>query len=217
MEAINVLIADAHFLSRQGLKTLINRREDIEVVGEAASEKELLVKLDRHPGSLLVMDYDQPGSYSLNTLEQVKAKHPDLNILVISADQDKSAIYEAIEKEINGYLTKECGGEEILDAIQATAKGDRFYCSNVLNYILEKSFSKEEDCAPTPLTPREVQIVQFVAQGKIAKEIGAELHLSTHTVYTHRKNIMKKLRLNSTSELIVYAINNGLVPSKADL
>ena len=84
------------------------------------------------------------------------------------------------------------------------------YCTNVLNHLLEKSFPKD-DCSPVPLTPREIEIVRLVASGLIAKEIASELNLSTHTVYTHRKNIMKKLKFGTTSELVLYAVNEGII------
>jgi DNA-binding NarL/FixJ family response regulator len=142
-------------------------------------------------------------------------QYPNINILIISGDEDKKAIYDVLESGVNSFLTKTCDEHEIKDAIAATAKGDKFYCTRIIDYLLEKSFAKDEveDCSPTPLSPREVEIVRLIAQGLIAKEIADELSLSTHTIYTHRKNIMKKLNMNSSSELILYALNNGLVSS----
>ena len=91
-------------------------------------------------------------------------------------------------------------------------KENVFFCSKVLDIIMERSFGKPgEECAPTPLTPREIEIVRLTARGLIAKEIADVLSLSPHTIYTHRKNIMKKLKLNSSSELVLYAVNNGMI------
>ena len=112
---------------------------------------------------------------------------------------------------MNSFLTKECDETEILDAVMATAKNERFFCSKILNYILEKSFNKSISCKPSPLSQREVEIVRLIAKGLIAKEIADRLNLSTHTVYTHRKNIMSKLKVKSASELVLYAVNNGIV------
>ena len=112
---------------------------------------------------------------------------------------------------MNSFLSKQCDEKEILDAVLATAKGEKFYCTNVLNYLLEKSFPKETECKPLPLSAREVEIVQLISTGLIAKEIAGKLNLSTHTIYTHRKNIMKKLGIGSTSELVLYAVNEGIV------
>ena len=113
---------------------------------------------------------------------------------------------------MNSFLTKQCDEEEILDAIKATAKGDKFYCHKILDLIIERSFpSKSENCNATPLSPREKEILTLVAKGKIAKEIAAELHISPHTIYTHRKNILKKLKLTSPTEMIVYALEHGLI------
>ncbi|MEM6965044.1 MAG: response regulator transcription factor [Bacteroidota bacterium] len=108
-------------------------------------------------------------------------------------------------------MTKGCDEEEIINAIKATAKQERFFCNKILNFILEKSFAKSDDGTTTPLTTREIEIVRLVVEGKIAKEIADELNLSTHTIYTHRKNIMNKLELKSTSELVLYAVEKGFV------
>ena len=125
--------------------------------------------------------------------------------------------YSVVEDGVNSFLTKSCNEEEIINAVKATAKGEKFFCHKIINFILEKSFQKEDDnCEPTPLTPREIEIVRLVAQGKIAKEIASQLNLSTHTVYTHRKKIMKKLEFKHASDLVMYAISKGIVENPVD-
>ena len=111
---------------------------------------------------------------------------------------------------VNSFLSKKCDEKEIIDAVHATSKNEKYYCTNVLNCLLEKSFPKD-DCSPRPLSPREIEVVQLVAKGLIAKEIASELYLSTHTIYTHRKNIMKKLKIGTTSELVLYAVREGII------
>ena len=165
-------------------------------------------------GSLLmglVLDYNQPGYFSTETVEKIRQTSPLSKLLIISGDGDKKTIYQVLESGVNSYLSKNCGEKEIVDAVEATANNEKFYCTNVLNHLLEKSFPKEADCAPTPLSAREIEIVRLVASGLIAKEIAWKLNLSTHTVYTHRKNIMKKLKLGTTSELVLFAVNERLV------
>jgi DNA-binding NarL/FixJ family response regulator len=213
MHPISIILADRQYLIRTGLKSLFAGKEHLKIVGEASNEAELMDQLRQKPADLVILDHNQPNSFSKETVERLKTDFPNTNILIISADNHKESIYEILEKGINSFLTKSCDGDEIIDAVKAAAKGEKFFCTRVLDYLLEKSFAKEQDgnCSPTPLSPREIEIVQLVAQGLIAKEIADALNLSTHTIYTHRKNIMKKLKLNTASELVIYAVHTGLV------
>lgn len=213
METITVVLADEQHLVRTGLKQVLRQSENIKIVGEAGDEEELLELLEEQaPPAIVVMDYNQPDSFSHDTVKSIKQRAPQTHILIISADNEKRSIYRVLENGVNSFLTKTCGEEEILDAIFATAKGDKFFCTKIVDYLLEKSFSKEvENCEPTPLTTREIEIVRLIAKGLIAKEIASELNLSVHTVYTHRKKIMKKLAIGSSSELVLYAVNQGIL------
>lgn len=211
MQPISIILADRQYLIRAGLKSLFAGKEHLKVVGEASNEAELMDYLQQKPADLVILDHNQPNSFSKETVERLKTDFPNTNILIISADNHKESIYEILEKGINSFLTKSCDGDEIIDAVKAAAKGEKFFCTRILDYLLEKSFAKEQDGNCTPLSPREVEIVQLVAQGLIAKEIADTLNLSTHTIYTHRKNIMKKLKLNTASELVIYAVQTGLV------
>ena len=216
MSKITIALADAQYLIRVGLRHLIQEFEQFEIVGEAASEKELLRLLKTAPANVVILDYQQPKYFDLETISKIKAQSPLSKILVISGDNKKENIYNVVENGVSGFLTKSCDEEEIINAIKATAKQERFFCNKILNFILEKSFAKPEDCSPTPLSPREIEIVRLVVEGKIAKEIASQLNLSTHTIYTHRKNIMNKLELKSTSELVLYAVEKGIVKSPAE-
>ncbi len=212
MQITSIILADAQYLTRLGLRYLLSQKEAFQIVAEASDEEELLEYLQENPKSVIILDYNQPGSFSYNTIRQVRSSYPNSKILIISADNDKGNIYQVLEHGVNSFLTKACDEEEIFDAVEATAKGERFFCGKVLDMIMERSFGKPgDDCAPTPLTPREIEIVRLTAKGLIAKEIADVLNLSPHTIYTHRKNIMKKLKLNSSSELVLYAVNNGMV------
>ncbi len=212
MSTIAVILADAQYLIRIGLKHLLEQQDGLEVIGLAAKEAELMALLTERERQILILDYDQPGSFEQSTVTRVKEAYPQTNILVISADNEKSSIYKVLENGVSSFLTKTCDAEEIIDAVWATAKGERFFCQKVMDYIYERSFPKsKDDCVPLPLTPREIEVVRLIAQGKIAKEIAYELDLSTHTIYTHRKKIMRKLKISTTPELVLYALNQGLV------
>ncbi len=218
MQGIKIILADSQYLTRRGLQNLFDTIDQYSVIGEAKNATELERLLRAKPADVVILDYNQPGAFGKETINMVRKLSPKTNLLIISADEDKKSIYDVLEMGINSYLTKQCDEDEIINAVSASYKGEKFFCNNVLNYLLEKSFAKEidEDCSATPLTLREREIVRLVASGMIAKEIASELDLSTHTIYTHRKNIMRKLQLNSTSELVMYALNHGIVKNSSD-
>lgn len=212
-EKIPIVIADAHYLVRFGMEQLIGQTPGYQVVKSVAKEDKLIEALNQIGSPcIVILDYDQPHHFSIQTLYRIKSEIPETKIMVISAVNDKSKIDQALELGVSCFLTKSCGADEIFDAIKATVKQEKFFCNQIIDHLLHKSYAKEE---PTPLsiplTPREIEIVQLVAKGLIAKEIAELLHLSTHTIYTHRKNIMKKLGLSTSSELVLYAINQGLI------
>jgi DNA-binding NarL/FixJ family response regulator len=211
-QAITILIADAQYLTRVGLRNILSTQQRFEICDEAGNESTLLQQLQTWHPQVVILDYDHPDCFSHDTILHIKQVAPATNILVISGDSDKHSIYQVLENGVNSFLTKNCNETEIIDAVQATAKGEKFFCTRVLDYLLEKSFgNKEENCAPTPLTPRQIDIVKLTAKGLIAKEIANELNLSIHTVYTHRKEILKKLDLKTSSELVMYAVNKGIL------
>lgn len=211
-EEIKICLADTHYLSRLGLRSMLAGKPGFKVVAEIGDEMELLQYLKNSNPDVVVIDYNQPDHFNSQTIKLLREASPDVNILVISTDNEKKNIDQVLEYGATSYLTKSCGEAEILDALKATSRGDRFFCSRILDYLVAKSFSRPDvPVDAVPLTGREIEIVQLISKGLIAKEIAAKLNLSTHTVYTHRKNIMKKLQMSSTSELVMYAINKGLV------
>lgn len=209
---IKIVIADAQYLIRIGLKNLLSATKDFKIAGEATNSVELfqLVK-EQHP-EVVIFDYNNAKSFLLEDIEMVKKISPKTNFLIISSDENKSNIYKVIESGALGFLTKECDKEEIVGAIYATAKNEKFLCHKVIDIIIEKHIHTDEDtCKAFNLSLRETEIIKLTAKGWTAKTIAGHLFLSTHTVYTHKKNIMKKLKINSSSEMIVYAIQNSLI------
>ena len=223
MDAISIVIADAQHLIRAGLRHLVSEDSRFRVIGEASNEEELQQKLSALRPDVLILDYSQEGAFSIASIDRLKESYPDVRIMIMSDDDEKERIYKVLQLGVNGFLTKGCGEEEVFDAIKATAKGEKLFCTRVLDYLLEKSFPDSPknpaeregvSCGPTPLSPREIEIGRLIARGLIAKEIASELNLSTHTIYTHRKNIMKKLNISSASELVLYAVEIGIVNSR---
>jgi DNA-binding NarL/FixJ family response regulator len=203
---------------RKGLRQVVEgQRPEYQVSAELGDEKALLTHIANDPPDVLIIDYNQPRHFTPKTVTKIQEMAPAVGILVITADEQKQRIYEVLQNGITCFITKECGEDEILDGIEAARSGGKFFCSKVLDYLLDKSFGSETDnCAPTPLTVREREIVILTAQGLIAKEIAQRLNLSTHTVYTHKKNIMKKMNFSSPVQLALYAIEHGMIADPAE-
>ena len=211
-EPIKVVIADSQDLTRFGLRYLISGEKQLLLSGEAKSSKEAIKSCREKSPEVLILDYEKTEGFSIDEIGQVKSVSPKTNILVISSDEDRNTIHSILEKGVNSFLTKDCDETEVRNAIYATAKGEKFFCGKILDIIFEKHYTKEDEdlCEPTELTTRELEIVQLITEGNSTKQIAEELCLSHHTIYTHKKNVMKKLGIKSTSELILYAVNTGL-------
>ncbi len=212
-KTISVIIADAHFLVREGLKNLIVRQSNVRLMDTAENEEKLIEILHSKNPDIVFIDPFQPAAFTLNTLKAIKESHPNTKFIVITSEDKKEMIYKTLEiNEVACFLTKECDDFEIIEGITAIRSNEKYFCKKIVKLIWQKSFGKEDDdCKGIPLSEREIQIVKLVVAGKITKEIARELELSPHTVYTHRKNIMKKLKLNSTPELVLFAVNHGLI------
>jgi DNA-binding NarL/FixJ family response regulator len=209
---IKIAIADAQFLFRAGLINLLSGNRDFDILGEAGNSSELCTLAKEHSPDVVIFDYNSHKNFLLEDIKMVKLISHKTNFLIISADECKENIYKVIELGAISFLTKECDKEEIINAIYATAKNEKFLCHKVIDIIIEKHIHTDEDtCKAFNLSLRETEIIKLTAKGWDAKTIAGHLFLSTHTIYTHKKNIMKKLKINSSSEMIVYAIQNGLV------
>ena len=213
MHNIKVALADNQALTKVGLRAFIQEKKDLDLLDNITSFQELQDVLRKQQPQVLLVDYNLRDFVSIQDLKEVSKLSPKTRILVISSDSNKSTIFQVLEIGINGYVTKECSQQEIVTAIYAVAKGEKFFCNKVLDLILEKHLKKEaaDHCLPTELSVREVEVVQLTASGLNAREIADKLHLSHHTVYTHRKNVMKKLALSSVSELTLYAVKTGII------
>ena len=211
-ETYKVLLADAQFLIRFALQELLKETNTFQVIGEAGNEAELNSFIAKTTPDIIVIDYNQPGFFSIESIKNLKEQHPTIELLVISSDDNKENIYDVINSGVLRFLTKKCDAHEINEAFRAIIRGEKFFCASIFNFIFEMSFSQNNYSSnPLPLSARELEIVQLIAQGLVAKEIGRKLNLSTHTVYTHRKNIMEKLKLKRSSELVLFAVNKGLL------
>ncbi|MES2591851.1 MAG: response regulator transcription factor [Bacteroidota bacterium] len=208
---IKVLIADSQLLVREGIRSLLSKTKDIQVVGEVQEGKELSSKISKMKPDVVIIDYHLPGFFEIDDIKMIHKNFPDTNIMIVTANQHKNDILKVLEYGVNNYILKLCDKEEFLNAVYASAKKEKFFCGKVVDAILEKHFPKKEHCEAANLTPREVEIIKLISEGLTNGKIAQKLYLSIHTVSTHRKNILKKLGLNNTSELIMYSIKTGII------
>lgn len=206
----NVIISDSQFIVRHGLYDLLQANNH-QIIGLSKTKNELNNQLTDEV-DVLVIDYNKLTGFEIDDIGQIKTEFPQLSILAISNYSSKQEVLKAIEMGVLSFLTTDCDQREILDAVDSTAKGDKFFCNKVLDFILEGQIAKPKlNCNPSVLSERELQVVQEMALGQKAKQIANKFDISIHTVYTHQKNIMKKLEVNSSTEVVLHAINSGLV------
>ena len=211
MKPIDVVIADNQPLTVAGLELFLSEKQAIKVVGKVKRGEELVELVEKFQPSLLIVEYNSPGYVALDDIRNAMASSSKTNVLILSSDNNKTSILEVLQLGVKGYITKECSLEEVGMAVQATAKGEKFFCHKVLDIIMEKHFSVAPEIEPTVLTTRETEILKLIAHGHSTQAIADTLFLSPHTVQTHRKSIIKKLNIKSPTEFVIYAMDLGLL------
>lgn len=213
MDPVKVLISDFQYLTREGLIHLIEKDDDFELVGIVDSPDELLKNVLKHHPEVLLIDYQSQDPILLSLLKQV-INSQATNILIITNDERQHHIKTLLDLGIKGIVTKSCSKPEIVNAIHSIAMNNRFYCNRILDIVMgqqEEEKVEEVDCEPTDLSPREYEVLQLITKGYKTADIASKLYVSVHTINSHRKNILRKLKLKSPAELIVYAMESGLV------
>jgi DNA-binding NarL/FixJ family response regulator len=212
---IKVLIADNQPLTSAGLRYILDDKSDISVVDHATSAERLFALIKQHQPDLVIADYDSPGYISKEDLATVKNHSPKTNVLVVSSDSNKQSILQVLQSGVIGYVTKQCSHKEVLTAVYSVAKGEKFFCHTILDIIMEKHFTPEPIVSvERNLTPRETEILTLLASGYSTKRLADQLNLSPHTIHTHRKSIIKKLKIKSPTEYVIHAIDLGLIKSR---
>lgn len=221
---IKVLIADKNFLSRVGLELLVGELKGFDLVPSVCGDKEDLVnQLQLSKPNLLIVDFLSLG-ISNEELKVLAKKYTRTKFLVITELLAKKDLNKILESGITSFLLKDCDRIEILEAINSTIKGEKFICGKIISYLTTaseivptNSFIKSLGCAGFPVTERETDIIRGIAEGLSNKLIADKLKLSTHTVNTHRKNIMAKLGVNNTAGIVMFAVKNGLLETNFSL
>ncbi|MEY4712965.1 MAG: hypothetical protein RIS88_2415 [Pseudomonadota bacterium] len=208
---IKVGIVDDHAIVRSGLKQFFSEQVDLRVVGEAASGREAIDLVRTTELDVLVMDLSMPGQSGIDALGMIRAKAPDVGILILSGYPEEHYAMNLIRQGASGYLNKECEPIEIVNAIRTIALGRR-YISPAVAELLAQQLNRKEGGAPhEQLSEREFQVFLKLAKGETAGDIARALSLSVKTVSTYRTRLMEKMSLASNSDLTYYALKNKLI------
>jgi len=213
---IRVVIADDSQLIRLGLDVILSKQEDITVVGEATTSEELLAILKETDADVLLIDFTADG-FSLESIPQVLSQNPKLGVVAITPDQEGATVVNALKAGVKSYVKKNCDSEEIISSVRETSNGAKFFCGKILETIHQVDIDPNDDsyesfnCQPVQLSIREQEIITLIAEGLTNGQIAEKLFLSTHTVNTHRKNIMQKLGVKNTASIVMYAVKANLV------
>jgi DNA-binding NarL/FixJ family response regulator len=212
---IRIVLADDHTVLRAGLKSILERHREFQVVGEAGDGRELLRRVDELKPDVVVTDIGMQQLNGTEATQQIVSKYPGIRVLILSMHADESYVLRALKAGARGYLVKESAEADLVNAIRAVHSGKAFFSPSVSALLVEdyvrQMRDKNIEDSYELLSPREKEVLQLVAEGNSSKDIANLLNLSLYTVETHRGNILQKLNLHSVPELILYAVRKGIV------
>jgi DNA-binding NarL/FixJ family response regulator len=212
MELKQILIADNQDLAVAGIKHLLSKEKQFEIIGQATDKTDLEKKLRLQTPEILVLDYANLRDFSSEDCQKVANQYPQLKIFIITTDHQQEHIMQVLESGVLAFLTKDCSHQEILNAFYAIAQGQKFFCNRVLDVLMNhKVYKPNADTPSSELSDREAQIIRYIAKGMGTQKIASELNLSPHTINAHRKNILKKLDATSPVEMIVKAMSLKII------
>ena len=206
-----VLIADDHAMVRQGLCGLLSKTEDIEVVGEAADGIEAIAKVKQLKPDVVLMDIAMPNLNGLEAMRQLSKKEPTTKVIALTIHDSEQLIRQIIWAGASGYVLKQSTFNELATAIRTASAGGVYLSPPIAKKVVQSMCQGNIRSQASSLTPREREILCLIAQGKTNKEIAEALYLSLRTVQTHRDHLMKKIGAHERTELLRYALREGLI------
>lgn len=217
METIKVILVDDHQIVRDGIKALISEDAEIKIIGEAATGAEFTELIQKNVPDVVLMDINLPDCNGIELTQQTLDEKPSLNIIILSMHMSDEFVINSIEAGAKGYLPKTTSQAELIQAIKSVKSGKEYFNSEITEVLLKsyirktKRLAKVKEDVEIKLTRRENEIITLFAQGLSNKEIADSLFISIRTVESHKNNIMQKLQLKSTVDLVKYAIRNKLI------
>lgn len=215
MVKLRILLTDDHTLFRQGLKSLLEAEYDMQVVGEARDGQEAVDRALALKPDLVIMDIGMPGLSSFEAVRQIRRVHPETRVLFLTMYDDEDYLAQCLEAGASGYVLKDTPAEQLIAAVREIRRGGKYLSPVILSRLVEDLRSRKptERFKPriSTLTPREREVLKFLAEGLSVKEIAVLLKLSTKTVEAHKFNLMRKLDLHNKAQLVQYAIKRKII------
>lgn len=214
MEKIRLLLVDDHDIVRAGLRMLFRAEPDIDIVGEASDAHEALEAVDELKPDVVLMDVAMPGMSGIEATRRIKDTHPDTAVLALTMHEDEQYFFEMLNAGASGYVPKRAAPDDLVSAIHVVSQGDVFIYPSLAKLLVKDFLQRAESGSASQteeLTPREREVLTYIAEGLTNREIAHELIISVKTVDRHRENIMRKLNLHNRVELVKYAIEKGLI------
>jgi DNA-binding NarL/FixJ family response regulator len=215
MSKTRILLADDHDIVRKGLRYLLNSRAGLEVVGEAVDGRQAVKLAEEFGADIVIMDIGMPLLNGIDAAAAIVKKNSNTRVIVLSMHSDEDYVLRALAAGVKGYLLKDTVEVDLIRAIEAVQKGRTFFSPEIAEVLLEDYVRQLRDRGLQDsydlLTQREKETLQLLAEGKSNKEVATVLNVSPLTVETHRSNLMQKLSLHSTAEIVLYAVRKKLV------
>ena len=212
----SILIADSSTIGRIGLNAIINTMDGYDVGGEAENSEEVFALIEKNIPHIVIIDFLSDG-FDIETVVEIRRNYPKVMLLAITPLQSGATLTNALRAGIDSYIKKSCDIPEVIDAIEKTSEGTSFYCGKILKKIRQESIDINDletvnfSCDAIGLSKREKEVLGLIAEGYTNAKIAELLFLSSHTVTTHRKNIMHKLGVRNTAGIVMYAVKSGIV------
>ena len=215
MTKTRILVADDHGVVRKGLRFLLERQEDLEVIGEASDGREVVRMAEDLDPHVIVTDIAMPQLNGIDAAEQILKRSPETRVVILSMYTDEEFLTRALTAGVKGYLLKDSAELDLVRAVRAVAAGKSFFSPAIAqtlaaDYIRQLQSNGLQDSFEL-LTPREKEILQLLAEGKSNKEVATVLDVSPYTVETHRMHLMQKLNLHNTAEIVLYAVRKKII------
>ncbi|MBM4273362.1 MAG: response regulator transcription factor [Deltaproteobacteria bacterium] len=211
--SIKIIIADDHQIVRQGLRTLLEKEPDLEVVAEAEDGRKTVSLVEEMHPQVVIMDVNMPELNGIEATRQILTRHPGVKVIALSMHTDRRFVLNMMRAGASGYLLKDCAFEELSQAIRLVLANKTYLSPGVAEIIIQdyvRGIPQQASSAFSVLTRREREVLQLMAEGKSTSQIAEAIHVSVKTVETHRQQIMNKLGIRSIAELTKYAIREGL-------
>jgi len=221
MNSTQVIIVSQQFLFREGIEHTLSGMKDIKVSAAAEVNDEVLSIIDTSPPDVALVDIDVPSEGGLKLARKIKQRLPTIGVVVLTSNLDDAQLFQALKAQAVAYLSKEVTAEELVNIIRRVARGEHPINENltnrpklaeqVLQQFQELTWRSETEGFIAPLTPREMEILNYIAQGYLNKQIAAQLDISEQTIKNHVTSILRKLNANARTEAVVVAIKQGLI------